>query len=402
VRISLVFPKWERLPMQTPFVLPPLGVAVVAGLTPKGHEVSIIDENVAPVDFKEKLDLVGVGAMLTCQVPRAFAIADSFREAGVRVVLGGQAVTRLASEAGQHADAVVLGEAEGVWPSVVADAMRGRLKHVYRSQGLPEGPQIAGPARDLLVHPGYSYRGLRMMDLLETSRGCRFDCFFCQTPGLAGRAFRPRDLDAVAAELAGIPGERVFWVDNSPEQDEAHEREMFRLLKSSRKRWVSHSISSKPDIVKLAASSGCWYLYLPVWGVSDVFRQRVRLLRDHGIGVEATAIFGLDGHGPDVFKRMVDFLLELSVELAEFTVLTPFPGTRMFDDMKSSGRLIHEDWGRYNAGRAVFKPAKMTPEKLEAGCRWAWEEFYAEVPQRLRMARLLRGVLPAWSPEPGQ
>ncbi|MBI4676866.1 MAG: cobalamin B12-binding domain-containing protein [Elusimicrobia bacterium] len=395
MRIKLVYPAWKRLRQQTPFILPPLGLAVVAALTPAGHEVSLADENAGPIDLDDRPDLVGVGAMLTCQLSRAYEIADHYRSRGVPVAMGGVAATCVGGEARKHADAVVLGEAEGVWPSAVSDASQGRLQPVYRREGFASGREIPSPRRDLLAGGEYSYRGLRMVDLVETARGCRMGCFPCVVSGFSGKGFRPRDLGAVAVELAAIPNDRLYIVDNALEQDEIHERALFETLKASGKRWVGHCVSSSPELARLAAQAGCWYVYQAVVSLSDGFRRKVRAFHEVGIGVEATVLLGVDSHGPGIFRRMVDYLLEAGVEIAEFTVMTPFPGTAVFDEMKRSGRLIHEDWSRYNAEEAVFCPAKMTPEALEEGCQWAWREFYKEDPQRARMARLLRRVLPA-------
>lgn len=366
----------------------------MAALTPSGHEVLLADENALPMDLDDRPDLVGIGAMLTCQLARAFAIADLYRARGVPVVLGGVAATCVSEEARRHADAVVLGEAEGVWPRVVADAARGRLEPVYRRKEFASGREIPPPRRDLLAGEEYSYRGLRMVDLVETARGCGLGCFPCVVGGFSGKGFRPRDLKAVAEEISAIPNDRLYIVDNALQQDEAHERAVFAALKAAGKRWVGHCVSATPELAKLAADSGCWYVYQAVITPGEDFARKVRVFHDHGIGVEATVLLGVDSHGPDIFRRMVDYLLELGVEIAEFTVQTPFPGTALFDDIKRSGRLLHRDWSRYNAEEAVFRPAQMTPDELSEGCQRAWREFYRDDPQRARMARLLRRVLP--------
>lgn len=390
MRVKLVYPTWQRIQYQTHYVLPPLGVSVVAACTPPGVDVSICDENVEPVDFDEPVDLVGIATMLVGQAPRAFAIADEYRRRGVPVVLGGLTVTCLPELSRAHADAIVLGEAEDVWPRVVEDARRGELRREYRREGFVPGPRIAAPRRDLLKRDAYTYRGVRMMDLVETSRGCRFGCFPCQVPFVAGKAHRIRPVDEVVAEIAACESDRVFIVDNALEQNEDHERELFKALKRANKSWVAHPISCTPELLELAYDSGCWYVYHQIHDTSDRIREKVKMMHDHGIAVEATVLLGTDAHGPDTFKRMCDFLLEIDVDLAEFTVLTPFPGTPLFDDMRRQGRLLHEDFGRYNAEHVVFKPARMTPKQLEDGYAYMWDRFYADEPQAARMFRLYR------------
>ncbi len=396
MRIRFIYPTWQRIQYQTHYVLPPLGVTVVAALTPPGHAVSITDENVEPVDFDPPADLVAISTMLISQAPRAFAIADEFRGRGVPVVLGGLTVSCLPELAGTHADAVVIGEAEGVWPEVVADAQAGKLKAVYRRPAFADGAEIPVARRDLLKPDAYTYRGIRMMDLVETSRGCRFGCFPCQVPYVAGKAHRQRDISAVVDEMASIPCDRVFIVDNAMEQNEDHERRLFKAMVRARKRWVAHPISAKPDILALAAESGCWFVYQAIYSMKDEIREKVRMFHDHGIAVEGTVLLGTDRHDPDIFKRMTDFLIASGIDLAEFTVLTPFPGTPLFSQMRRAGRLLHEDWGRYNAESVVFRPARMTPDELTAGYEYCWREFYRDESQAAKMFRLYARLAAPW------
>jgi radical SAM superfamily enzyme YgiQ (UPF0313 family) len=400
MRVKLVYPTWQRIQYQTHYVLPPLGITVVAALTPSRHQVTITDENVEPVDFDEPVDLVGIGTMLVSQAPRAFAIADEFRRRGVKVVLGGLTVTCLPELARQHADAVVLGEAEGIWPKVLEDAERGELKAVYKREGFADPSEFPVPRRDLLKPQAYTYRGVRMMDLIETSRGCKFGCFPCQVPFVAGKAHRTRDIETVVDEMAALECDRMFIVDNALEQTEDHERALFKAMPRAKKSWVSHPISCVPDILDLARESGCWFVYHAIHDTTPKLRERIKLMHAHGIAVEGTILLGLDSHGPDVFKRMCDFLLECDLDLAEFTVLTPFPGTPFFDEMKRSGRLLHEDWGKYNAENVVFKPAKMTAKQLEDGYLYMWDQFYKNESQPAKMFRLYRRLLDSkgWLP----
>lgn len=400
MRIRLIYPSWERLRCQTRYVLPPLGAAVVAALTPPEHEVSLSDENIAPVDLEAPADLVAISTMLISQAPRACALADEFRRRGVPVVMGGLMVACLPELAARHADAIVIGEAEGVWPQVLADFERRALRPVYRRETLAGPEEIPAARRDILGAGHYTYRGLRMMDLVETSRGCRFGCLPCLVPHVAGREHRMRDIPSVVAEMSAIRCERMFIVDSALEQNEDHERALFKAMKGLGKSWVGHALSAKPDILRLAADCGCWFVYQAILHDSPRIREKIRMMHDHGIAVEGTILLGLDEHGPDVFKRMVDFLLECELDLAEFTVLTPFPGTPLFAELRRAGRLLHEDWGKYNAENVVFRPARMTPEQLEEGCRWAWETFYKEESQSAKMARLYRRLVDrqGWSP----
>ena len=391
MEIKLVYPAWAKFRHKTPFLMPPLGPAVVAALTPTGHRVSIADDNAAPVAATANADLVAISAMLVSQLPRAFAIADECRRRGVPVVMGGQAAWALTGLCREHADAVVVGEAEGLWPQVVADSQRGRLKPLYRRRGFARPSDIPTARRDLYPAEAYAYRGLRMMDLVETSRGCGFGCRHCQAPAFSGRRHRIRDVGVVAEEMRAL-GNGIFIVDNALEQSLRHQKALFKAMAGLGKYFVCHPISVEPEILELAARAGCWYVYHQIFSDSARIRRRIKLMHDFGIAVHGTVLLGLDDQGPDVFRRMLDFLLDVELDLAEFTVLTPFPGTPLFGEMKKAGRLLHEDWGRYNADEVVIRPARMTPDQLAEGQRFLWESFYKEQSQSLRIFRLLRRI----------
>lgn len=400
--IRLIYPAWQRLEPQTHYALAPLGAALVAGLTPRGHEVSLRDDNIHPVRARRDADLVGISLMLVCQAPRAFAIADAYRRLGVPVVIGGLSAGLLADDCRRHADAVVEGEAEGVWPGLVRDASLGRLRPLYRRSGLARPREFGRPCRGLLSPVDYSYRGLPMMELLETSRGCGLGCPQCCVPGVKGGHLRLRPLSATVADAERIAGDRVFIVDNSLEQDEAYERRLFRALAGLGKRWVSHSISDSPGILRLAQRAGWWFVLQTVTGPSPRLRERIRRYREHGLAVGAFVILGLDEHGPDSFRRIVDFLRETQVDTAEFNILTPFPGTPLFARLEREGRLLHRDWGDYHTGSVVFRPKRMSAGRLLRGFRWAWEEFYREESQAEMMSRVYRKVLAdGWRPVAG-
>lgn len=393
MKVRLIYPIWERIFYQTKYILPPLGVTVVGGLTPDDIEVNLTDENVDAIDFDEQVDLVAISTMLLAQAKRAYQIADKFRARGIPVVMGGLSVTTVPGEAAEHADTIVIGEAEGVWPQLLRDFQKKQMKKVYqRTNGFVESEEIGTPRRSLLNKKAYNYRGVEMLDLIETSRGCRFGCYPCQVPRVSGAKHRTKAIDRVIAEMASIPNDRLFIVDNSLEQNEPHQLELFKAMTDAKlnKRWVSHPISVKPEILEWAARSGCWYVYHAIHKPSQLIRDRVKMHHDYGIGVEGTIMVGLDNHNKDIFKEITDFLLDIDLDLAEFTVLTPFPGTKVFEEFKADGRLLHEDWSKYNAEQVVYKPTQMTPQELEEGYRYCWNEFYRETPEPERMYLLFK------------
>jgi len=200
-------------------------------------------------------------------------------------------------------------------------------------------------------------------------------------------------MKTVIEEISRIDNNRLFFVDNSLAQDDEWEKELFRALIPLKKKWVSHPIRDKDEILDLAAEAGCWYVYQAVFDTSDVIRNRIRRLKERGIGVEGTIILGTDDHDEDYIKRLVDFLLEVELDLAEFTILTPFPHTPIRATLEKQGRILHNDWTRYTGGEVVFRPARMSIDRLQELYHYAWDTFYADFPQKVKMAKLFMKVI---------
>ncbi|MBI5548284.1 MAG: radical SAM protein [Deltaproteobacteria bacterium] len=394
MRIRLIYPKWPKLEHQTEWHLPPHGPVVFAACVPPEHDLKFTDENIDPVDLNERPDLVCISMMLTCQTPRGYELGDHFRAQGVPVIFGGISTMLHAEETAQHADAVFLGEAEGRFAGVLADLQAGKLKKLYDYLETPAPVESVGTARrSILKRELYNYRGMQMVDLVHASRGCRFNCYPCCVRYLGGRSFRPRPIDQVVAEVESIPNNRLFFVDNSLAQNKQWEIDLFRALAPLKRSIISHPIEDDLDVLKAASDAGAWYIYQAVFDTSQYIRDRVKRYKDHGIAVEGTILLGLDEHDEDYVKRLVDFLLEIELDLAEFTVLTPFPHTRTWDDYQKEGRILHTDWKRYTAGEVVFKPAKMSIDKLQELYHYAWNTFYKDEPHALKMGRVLKRAM---------
>jgi radical SAM superfamily enzyme YgiQ (UPF0313 family) len=394
MKFVLVYPKWPKLERQTEFHLPPHGPAVFAATLPEDVEVTFFDENVESIDFDVQADFVGISVMLTLQIKRGWEIADIYRKKGTKVIFGGIAAMLHAEQTEAHADAVFLGEAEGRMAEVFADFKKGKLKKVY--DYLEERPPIetVGPARrDILKRSLYNYRGIQMVDLVHASRGCRYDCYPCAVAYLGGRRFRPRPIEKSIAEMAGIENNRLFIVDNSLAQDTMWEMDLFREMIPLKKKWISHPIEDKPEVLNLAARAGAWYVYQAVFDTSDYIRERIKRYHDCGIAVEGTILLGLDHHTEDGIKRLIDFLLEIELDLAEFTVLTPFPHTRAYGDLKRQNRILSLDWNDYSADKVVYVPKHMTPERLQELLYYAWDAFYADESQTTKMFKLFQQVV---------
>ena len=394
MKIKLIYPEWPKLERQTEFHLPPHGPVCFAATIPDDVEVTFFDEHVQAIDFDSPCDLVAISCMLTCQIKRGWEIADHFRAKGVPVIFGGIGTMLHAEETMQHADSVFLGETEGRFTQVLADLKNGGMKKVYDFQQNFPDIKLVGPARrSILNRQLYNYRGVQMVDLVHASRGCRFNCFPCCTPFLGGRQFRPRPIDDVVAEVAAIENNRLFFVDNSMAQNDQWEKDLFKALIPLKKKWVCHPIKDNDEILDLAAEAGCWYVYQAIFDTSDHIRNRVKRLQERGIGVEGTIILGTDEQDEDYVKRLVDFLLEIKLDLAEFTILTPFPHTPIRETLEKEGRILSNDWREYTGGKVVYQPAKMSPSKLQELYYYAWDTFHKETSQNLRMAKLFVKVI---------
>lgn len=389
IKMKLIYPKWKKLPGQTTFNLPPHGPVAFAGTLPEYVDVSFTDENVEPIDFNEECDIVALSMMLSTQVKRGWAIAEEYHKRGKLVMAGGISSMLHAEDMVNHVDCLFLGESEGRMEDVMQDFLRGELKKVYNFMGqLPPIESVSKCRRDLYKRELYNHKGVQMVDLFHASRGCRFSCYPCAVSYLGGRKFRPRPIDKVVEDMASIDNNRLFIVDNSLAQNKEWEKELFRAIAPLKKKWISHTIEDDDEVLSLAYEAGAWYVYQAVYDTSDYIKGRVKRYHDHGIGVEGTILLGLDNQTEDDCKRLIDFLGEIDLDLAEFTIMTPFPHTKAYDDMLRQGRIFDFDWDHYNAGQVVFQPKHMTPETLQNVYDYAWKSFYKDETQEQKMFNL--------------
>jgi radical SAM superfamily enzyme YgiQ (UPF0313 family) len=374
---------------------------LLAAITPAEHEVSIVQEHLGDrVRFDDAdVDLVGITAM-TIQARRAYEIADGFRSAGKTVVLGGIHPSVMPDEALQHADAVVVGEAEPVWPQVLADVANHRLRGIYRGQEFADLNRLPEYRRDL-----FPKRSTFSLGSVQAARGCPYDCSFCSATLFAGRKYRFRPVENVIAEIKGMKTRLIFFLDDNIFSSEPYCRELFSELKKLNVIWVGqaslHLTASNPDLLALAAKSGCFSLFVGIESLSEAnlratralaknmastpetMGKSIRVLHDHGIMVMAGVIFGFDDDDPGVFARTREFLGDHHVGHGSFSALTPFPGTRLFDELKAQSRITTYDWSKYDGSTAVFLPKLMTQEQLQEGTRRMGVDFYS-TPQILR------------------
>jgi len=394
MKMQLIYPNWPKLKRQTQFHLPPHGPVVFAATLPKEVDIDFIDENVQKLEYDHTVDIVGLSVMLTCQLPRAFEIADQYRKIGIPVLFGGIAVMLHSDEVKHHADSVFLGESEGRMAQVLKDFKQGKMKKVYDYMKIfPDISLVKTAKRDILKRDLYNYRGIQMLDLVHASRGCRFNCFPCCNGFLGGRQFRPRPVETVIKEMESIPNNRLFIVDNSLAHDKAWLIELFTAMKPLNKKWVSHPLMDDDKVLKLAAEAGCWYVYQAVFDTSKVIKNRVKRLHDHGIGVEGTILLGTDDHDENYIKTLIDFLMKIRLDLAEFTILTPFPKSPIRKKFKDENRILSNNWIEYTCDKVVYQPKNMSCELLEELYHYAWDTFYSNGGYQTKMGELFFKVI---------
>ncbi len=370
----------------------PLTMAVLAGLTPPDVERVLHDDRLEPVPETIEADLAAI-TVETYTARRAYQIADALRRRGVPVVMGGYHATLVPDEVLEHADAVVLGEAEGVWPEVVETVRAGRpLEPTYRSTARP---LLEGSRPDRSIYAGKRYLALR---LVEATRGCRFACEFCSVQRFYAHSHVARPVDEVAAEVALQDARDVFLVDDNLLADPEHAARLAQALAPLGRRWVTQaSLSGLEDeaLVRALAQSGCIGLLVgfeslgaaalaamgKAWnGGPERYRRALAVLRRHGIAVYGTFVFGYDGDDESSFAAAVDLAKRERFFLAAFNHLVPFPGTALYDRLEREGRLLRERWWldpSYRFGDVAFRPLGMTAAALTERCMAARREFYS-------------------------
>jgi radical SAM superfamily enzyme YgiQ (UPF0313 family) len=392
MKIKIIVPRWPKDSFWDviSFKFPLLSTTLLAALTPAEHEVSIHDEGIGPINVEEACDLAAITAM-TPLAPRGYEIAEAYRQRGVKVVIGGIHASWLPEEAIAHCDAVVIGEADEIWPQVVQDAASGTLKRFYQQRGRTDLSRLPFPRRDLLPTKGYFFE-----NTIQTTRGCPFDCEFCSVTAIYGGTYRTRPVAEVEQELKTLrrAAAYIFFVDDNIIGDVRYARELFSMLAHYRLRWVSQgpiSIARNEKLVRLMAQAGCHGLFigfeslrpenLALMGKKtnqvERYEAGIKRLHDYGIGVHGSFVFGYDYDDPSVFEGFLSFANRTGIDGAFLPLLTPFPGTRIHQRLKQEGRILTEDWSKYDMATVVYRPKGMTIEQLQEGFWLVNKEFYS-------------------------
>ncbi|HVP80949.1 MAG TPA: radical SAM protein [Thermodesulfobacteriota bacterium] len=388
MKIELIVPAVEENAR-----VPNLALPILAGLSPADVDISFTDELLTPVDLRnlKNIDLVGI-TVLSKTALRAYDIADAYRRKGIPVVLGGIHPTAVPEEAKEHADSVVLGEAEKIWPSLVEDARTGSLKPFYRQEGYTDLSGMPTPRRDILPQKGYL-----PLDVVQVSRGCPFRCEFCTVQKFFGEVHRLRPVSEVVEEVRRLPHRWMMFADDNIIGNQSYSEELLKAFLPLKKKWFGQASLSglkKIENVEALAKSGCISLFIGFESLlrknlerarkfqndPSEYREIIESLHRSGIAICGAFIFGFDEDDPSVFEETVSFAIRTKIFSAVFMILTPYPETDFYHRIINEGRLARDRWWlleRQEDFAPHFLPVKMSAETLREGWKKAWKEFYS-------------------------
>ncbi len=401
MKMMLIQPKMKKRPMDTELktrMAPPLALLTLINLTPEEHEITMANENVEEIHYQKNVDLVGLTITLDV-LPRAIEIAKGFQALGVPVVAGGIHVTCNPEECIDHFDAICIGAAERVWSKIIEDKRFGRLQKVYHDMAGFRGEEIVSPAYNKVEKVKYLYT-----NVVTTSRGCPNRCLFCYN-SCQNRNYVVRPLEDVLTDIKSLGTKHILFIDDNFIGTPSYTAKLLNRLRGMNLKWsaaVTTKILDHPDLLDLMAETGCQSLFIGFESINNSslagvekdnqFEKYARLaseIHQRGIMINASMVFGLDGDGPDVFAKTLDWLVKNKIETLTSHILTPYPGTELFRRMEKEGRIIDFELKNYNTSHVVFQPKGMTPEELYMGYLWIYKEFYsfANILRRLPESR---------------
>jgi len=388
MKILLISPRVDKETRTNKgLMMPQLALYILAGLTPAEHDVEVIEEETECVDLENDCDLVGISCM-TANSSRAYELCHEFKKRGKTVILGGVHPSILPDEAMQHADSVVVGEAEGVWEKLILDFQNNNLQKKYHDP-LPDlGKYVPKDFSKIIKR--------RLFHLLPimTTRGCPYNCDFCCVSNIYGKEIRHIPIENVVRDIQESGGKNFMFLDDNIIGNPTYAKALFKAIKPLKIKWVGQASVSllvrDDELMQLAAESGCKILFFGLESVSetqlktmrkaigkiDLLEKALKKIKKAGILIHASMVFGFDNDTKDTFDETVRFLVKNKVCSVSFNILTPYPGTKTYDDLKNENRLISTDWRYYDHNTVVFSPKNMTAYELQQGKIRAKKNFY--------------------------
>jgi len=372
--------------------LPGLTLPMLAAVTPSKVDLRMVFETVEDIPFNESWDLVGLTGMGS-GIVRAWQIADEFRAQGVKVVIGGIAASLCQPNWSlSHADALVIGEAEELWPQVIEDLEGDRLQPIYRMSRRPPIESLPPPRYDLLAKSKVGF-----WRPVQATRGCPFTCNFCSVTSFFEGTYRKRPVDQVVRDVrvAKKYGTRyIAFIDDNIGVDFDYCAKLWETLIPEKIIWMSQCslhITERPDMMELAHRSGCRVLSFGIesinqnsletidkdWNRPERYQEAIKALRNNGIEVSTEMVIGLDGDDPSIFQRTFDFIIKNKIPVPRVHIITPVPGTPLYEDLRRQGRILPTHFSDYTGGKVVFQPIHFQPEDLEKGYWKLYEKLFS-------------------------
>lgn len=372
-----------------------LAIPTLVSLTKGHHEIRIFDENIEKIDYSWKADIAGI-TVRTMFATRAYTISETYRKHGVKTVLGGIHPSMSPEEALQYCDTVVIGEAEEVWQRLLQDAENDSLQRVYNADRLANLASFPIANRSLLSKHSY------LSDIIQTSKGCPFDCEFCSVHAFDGQRIRSRTIEQVIQDVQNLNStsdkykkkHSVFIADDNIIANKQFAKDLFIALKPHNLNWMcqaSINISQEDELLELMRESGCGAIFIGFESISTEnlramhknvnqrydYYEAVKKIQSYGILVHSSFIVGYDFDSPASFSELIDFIQESNLLMPLINILTPFPGTMLFNRLEKEGRIRHKDWSQYDTKHVVFLPSRMSPDELLAGYKSVVRAVYS-------------------------
>lgn len=379
---------FQKFLLSTFSILPTLYARQLAAITPKKHTVSVLNERFSEINFNKKYDIVNIN-FTTSTAPRAYEIADTFQQKGVTVVLSGLHPSALPEEAKQHADSVLLGRGEIGWLQLLEDYEQNRLKNFYYPIHPENSNQCIPPTNinlDVFTITG----------AVEATRGCPYQCEFCPESNVPGGSqFYQRPVDEVVNEIKNIPQKTIMFYDASLTINPDYTKKLFRKMQGLNKKFFCNGntdvLANDKELVKLSKQAGCVSWLIGFESVSQEtldkiekktnkvqeYHKAVENIHQNNMAVVGCFMFGFDTDTPKVFDETMKLIRRLEIEAADFTIVTPFPGTPLYKKLEEEGRILTKDWGKYTMRDVVFEPQNMSKEELLQGITKMYQEFYS-------------------------
>ncbi|WP_417203398.1 B12-binding domain-containing radical SAM protein [Acetoanaerobium sticklandii] len=392
MKIKLIQPAMLPRPMDTKLktrMAPSLALLTLANLTPKEHEVIIENENVESINFDEKVDLVAITVTVDV-MNRAIEIAKEFRKRSVKVVAGGIHITADPKGAYGYFDAICVGMAERIWQRILFDAQNDSLKEIYNDMLSISGQEIVSPDYDIIDNSKYLYT-----NIISTSRGCPFECDFCYNSSQSvHKAYINRPIEDVIREIKTLRTRHIMFIDDNFIGNPSWTKKFLAQIRPLGLKYnaaVTSNIVDMPDILDDLKESGCQSLFIGFESINDKaidsvnkvqnsvgkYERLVEELHKRGIMINASFVFGLDEDDSSVFEKTLDWIVKNKIETVTSHILTPYPGTRLYENLHKQGRITDFDLSKYNTANVVYRPKNMTQEELYEGYLWIYKEVYS-------------------------